>query len=965
MENTKDSIHLHYQVKWLARLFAKHADYQEILLAADRLILNKPHQQLVINLMHLDEGISLHNSFFWSTISIPLDDGRKIQLGGLNNRSAPLLWSRIKNACNSYQQQYIKELKPSLLQACLSAKKLLSSTRYIRQQQIDIWFKTHDHITTACTSKVITSKLRAAYPHYFKSIQDLLIDGKQFFRHRNESFVDNELSNYKEFFDYVESKPLTYNQRKSCVINEQNNLVIAGAGTGKTSTMVGRAGYLLLTNQASPQQVLMLAFGSDAAKEMSERIQIRLKTTELTVKTFHSLGKQIITSVEGKVPSINKMAEDSFLKISFVDEQFKQLIKTSNKYKAQFINCISRYSYPYQTIFHFGSLGEYLQYIKEHEVRTLNGELVKSLEECEIANYLCRQGIKYEYETNYTIDTSGPDHKRYQPDFFLTEYDIYIEHFAVDANGNTPRFIDQTKYLQGMQWKRDLHQKHNTQLIETYSYQKRNGNLLSELAASLTTKNVEFKPISDNKLLEMLNEKGMVSAFSRLLTDLLSLLKSTLHTIQQLVDNNKSAGLVAVIELFKPIYQAYEDELTKTDTIDFDDMISKAVSYVETKKYKSPFTHILVDEFQDISASRARLIKALVNQHEHGTLFCVGDDWQSIYRFTGSDISITKNFSHHFGHTATSVLDQTFRFNNKIAEVSSRYISQNPEQLNKHISSLKQVTHSAISLIKTSNNQSGLAMALKLISDQVTTKASVLVLVRFKHDRPKLTDFKASYSQLTINVMTAHAAKGKEADYVIILGLIKGKFGFPSEKATHPLLQILLPPQEKFKHAEERRLFYVALTRAKQHVYLITDANKPSDFIRELINDKYDISIPSLPGLDSQTKLADVPCPKCKSGFLLTRNGANTNFNGCSNYPLCNHTQPVCEWCGNTMKIKGRLRICGASGCKFKQPICPKCQGSMKLRQGQYGKFWGCNHYKSDAEFSCSHQEKFIDLNPS
>jgi DNA helicase IV len=210
--------------------------------------------------------------------------------------------------------------------------------------------------------------------------------------------------------------------------------------------------------------------------------------------------------------------------------------------------------------------------------------------------------------------------------------------------------------------------------------------------------------------------------------------------------------------------------------------------------------------------------------------------------------------------------------------------------------------------------------------------------------------------------MTVHAAKGKEADYVLVLGLEKGIHGFPSEKATHPLLELLLPKAEAFQYAEERRLFYVALTRARHHVYLITDGNKPSPFVRELIENRYNLLTDEFKGEGFQDTITQIVCTECQRGYMVSRDGPHGSFFGCSEYPLCNHTQRACHWCGGGLQQKGRFRACENSRCDYAEPICPICGGTLSLRKGQYGQFWGCSNYRKGAEFSCSHTEKFIDL---
>lgn len=959
-----------YIIGWFSRIFAQHATFSALYLSEDKLKLKRElNAYTEIYHLNVNENLVLDEGVFWSTLSFNLENGDEIKVGGIKKSDGLFLFTQIKKVIANTQNQYIENIKPVVFEAGLLALELSNSHSYLRKKQIKAWFnKYQSHSLVSLTSSnILKQKLDKDHHRFVILLSTIFKDGTDYFERRNKTFISNELDRFKTYFDNIESKPLTTKQREACVINEQNNLVLAGAGTGKTSTMIGRAGYLITSKQALPSEILMLAYGSDAAKEMAERIEKRLNTKLLTVKTFHSFGKEVITKVEGVVPSINKMAEDSLLKTRFVDDQFQKLLTENRDYRAKIIEYFLNHAYAYQTIFNFKTIVDYHQYIQENEIRTLKGEQVKSMEECEIANYLFRQGVKYEYEANYKINTSGPDFKAYQPDFYLPEEDIYIEHFAIDENGNTPIFIDQIKYVEGIEWKRGLHQKHGTTLLETYSYQKKKGNLTNNLKSALMEQGVKFNPIPENKLLDELNKQGVISTFSRLLADLLSLIKSTLVNISNLYDDIQSRKLsqhiVAAFDLFRPVYDAYQVELQKTNTIDFDDMIGKAISYVESGQYQSPFTHILVDEFQDISKIRARLTKAIISQKKNGTVFCVGDDWQSIYRFTGSDISITKNFSDFFGDTATSVLDLTFRFNNKISEAASKFVSKNPSQIKKSIASFNETNQPALSLLKTPKINNGARAALQLISDNTKNKASVLILVRFKHDIKDLSSLKQNNPKLDIKIMTTHAAKGKEADYVIVVGLNRGKYGFPSEKRTHSLLELLLPESEEFKHAEERRLFYVALTRARHHVYLITNGDNPSLFVRELIKDKYDLLNPQPLGYSLQKVIANIECPSCNDGYIFKRASSFGQFSACTNYPLCKHTQPDCIRCGGTLKTIDRFRVCNETGCNFIQPLCPQCNGIMKLRKGPRGNhFWGCNHYNSSAEFSCSHTEKYIDL---
>ncbi|MGZ5576374.1 MAG: UvrD-helicase domain-containing protein [Methylobacter sp.] len=960
------STKLTYRVSRLASLFASGSGYRTLSLVNDGIVLagreSAPNR---ISYLAINPDVTVEQGYFWNELVIPLEHGDALRFRGVDKKKAAPLQKALNQQCRSYIKTFSQRLVPDLQQACQQARLLLSGQRYIRYAAAQQWFANHQHLAEGIKRQSIQDFLPPEAQQHLKTIQPLLTQGYGYIAKRNKAYVRRQLAAFQMFFDQVESNPLTANQRAACVIDEQHNLVLAGAGTGKTSTMIGRAGYLITAGIASPESILMLAFARKAAEEMDERIQNRLGITHLTAKTFHGLGKHIITKVEGMVPAINKMAEDERLRIHFVDEQIQRLLQ-DEQYKSRLITYFLRFSHPYQSAFNFKSLGEYNNYILENDIRTLQGELVKSYEECEIANFLFRQSIRYEYEANYQVNTAGPDYRAYQPDFYLPEYGIYIEHFAVNENDQTPPFIDQQSYLEGMAWKRTLHQTHQTRLIETYSYQKHQGILTKSLEDKLLQAGVKFKPLANNELLTKLNQLGRVSEFSLLLAHVLALFKAACLNLKSMVSlarqHEDHERMQAAAFLFEPVYELYQQHLRDTATIDFEDMIARAIEYVEDGRYQSPYRHLLVDEFQDISAIRARLVKALLAQHPDNSLFCVGDDWQSIYRFTGSDVSLTKEFEQHFGYTAISVLDKTFRFNNKIGAVASRFVMQNPTQITKKIQSHKIVEQAAVSLIKTSQDQAGLNAALSAINHKAEGNASVLILARFNFRKPDLSVFARQYPKLKLQFMSVHASKGKEADYVIVLGLEKGKQGFPSEKAVHPLLDLLLPKAEAFAHAEERRLFYVALTRAKRHVYLVSDANKASDFVRELTEGHYEIVDDEFTGEQFQDKLTDAVCSHCKTGYLVPRDSQFGSFLGCNQYPLCNHTQPACHWCGSGLQEKGRYRVCENKRCDYVEPICPRCNGRMILRKGPSGQFWGCSNYRKGEGFSCSHTEKFKEV---
>ena len=374
-------------------------------------------------------------------------------------------------------------------------------------------------------------------------------------------------------------------------------------------------------------------------------------------------------------------------------------------------------------------------------------------------------------------------------------------------------------------------------------------------------------------------------------------------------------------------------------------MIGKATEHVEAGRYRSPFGYILVDEFQDISSARARLLKALLDQSPAAQLFAVGDDWQSICRFGGADIAVMREFAERFGNSERIDLETTFRCSGPIADVATRFVLANPAQIRKIVRSTRQLQGPCVHIGLSGGH------GLSLLDDalgRITADAAgyegpsqVLLLGRYKHMRPgSLPALARRHPRLGLSYMTVHGSKGLQADYVVVLGLCTGRHGFPTEIADDPLLDLVLSAPEKHPNAEERRLFYVALTRARRHAFVLADGGPPSPFVMELIEGNYDVAIfGRLPD-------KDVPCPTCVRGHLVRRQNPRNKgaFYGCSNWPYCEHTQPPCPACGIGLLVTAqggfRCRDCGKA-----IEACPDCGGWLRTRTGKYGRFLGCSNW--------------------
>ena len=767
----------------------------------------------------------------------------------------------------------------------------------------------------------------------------------------NEEFVASELARSRTLFDQIESSPLTEEQRKAVVIDDRRNLVIAAAGSGKTSVIVAKTGWLVRREFRKPSELLLLAFARDARNEMEERVRKRLGTKiapEVTVRTFHSLGMEIIGKVEGMRPTLARTAETERALFDQLRHIFTDLLKDSELSETVLEWFQGQFS-PFRSEHSFESWGAYWNFIRQNDIQSLKGDVVKSYEECEIANFLYLNNIAYEYEAPYKHQTATAKKRQYKPDFFLPEDDVYIEHFGIDAEGNTAPFVDRATYLEEMEWKRQLHAERGTVLVETFSHERANGKLIRNLTNKLATHGVTFSPLPRDQVFAVLEGQGKIDSFTRLLATFLQHFKGSRLSFEDVA--NRASGLEdqerakAFLEVFRAVFDRYQETLAQAGEIDFHDMISRATDHVEAGRYRSPFGYILVDEFQDISPARAQLLTALLDSTPGSQLFAVGDDWQAIFRFGGSDIAVMRQFGDRFGGFERIDLETTFRCADRIAAVATEFVLRNPAQIRKTVRATRKADRPAVHVGLPGDDGTSL---LKEALDRIAKDAGrhhgtseVLLLGRYRRLQPlNLGNLAKQYPGLRFSYMTVHRAKGLEADYAVVLGLCAGKIGFPVEIADDPLINLVLSEPEAYPNAEERRLLYVALTRARRQVFLLAQGGPPSAFVKELIDGNFDVAV------FGRLPEGDVPCPHCKEGRLEQRKNARDEgvFYGCSNWPYCGHTVRPCPKCRTGLPVRsGDAFHC--RGCGGSIEGCPKCDGWLETKMGRFGRFLGCSNY--------------------
>ena len=518
-----------------------------------------------------------------------------------------------------------------------------------------------------------------------------------------------------------------------------------------------------------------------------------------------------------------------------------------------------------------------------------------------IANWLFYNGVQYRYEERYQHRTADEEHRQYKPDIYYPELDLYHEHFALDAQGIPPP--DFEGYWEGVLWKRQTHKELGTSLFETTSHGLRNGDDFNRLEVELTTRGVVLDPNPDRQIpkdgqkpMEPAELTGLVRTFishakSNCLT--ISALRKRLDGMPQDVFKHRHR---LFLDIAAPIFEAWDAALAAEEGIDFEDMLNLAAEHLESGRYDASYELVMADEFQDASRARARLCRALV-QKPGRFLFAVGDDWQSINRFAGADVSVMTGFRQWFGHGQVLKLEQTFRCPQALCDVSSQFVSKNPAQIPKRVRSVTP-PHGPVLQAFQADGKEKLTGAIDQFVVQLADgvrngtispgrdgKVSVYVLGRYKADRQYVPDRKTRFDRwVDVSFLTIHSSKGSEADYVILPEMLSAHRGrsFPNRRADDPVLALAMPDGDNFPMGEERRLFYVALTRARRSVTMFTARGQYSSFLRELIDE----GTLAITNTDGQAVLEQT-CPACKQGVLVLRTGPYGEFHSCSNYPAC------------------------------------------------------------------------------
>ena len=398
------------------------------------------------------------------------------------------------------------------------------------------------------------------------------------------------LAEDKEALDKVEKFPLTGRQRRAVATDENNTFVVAGAGTGKTSTIVAKVDYLVRHSLASPDEILVLAFGSKAAEELRDRFRAFPHAGRVTASTFHSLGLSIIGQAEGKRPALSAYATDDRTLGHFISTQLIEQLSDA-ELAVNLIRLFSDLLDEEEDPTRRDNMSE-VQRLRTLGLRDLTGTRMKSRQEVAIANWLTLNGITWDYERPYEHSTATPWKRDYLPDFYLADYGIYLEHFGIDRQNQTAEHVDNHAYLEAMKWKRNLHQRFGTPLIETYSWMFTEHSWIQNLRRQLLYHEVSIEPITPAEIRALVQDSSTsFSDFVKLISQFLSLYKSGNHTPEQLRGSAKTERDRVFLDVFFRVADAYEDELRGSGQIDFNDMIDRARVLVQKGRLKPLSVH--------------------------------------------------------------------------------------------------------------------------------------------------------------------------------------------------------------------------------------------------------------------------------------------------------------------------------------------------------------------------------------
>lgn len=817
-------------------------------------------------------------------------------------------------------------------------------------------------------------------------------DGNLKIDNHNDSFIKRHLVSDKVYLDGIlkhvdPNVSLDDEQRRVVLSDEDYTLVIAGAGAGKTTTVAAKVKYLIDKKGMKPDEILVISFTNKAVGELRDKINKSLGI-KCPITTFHKTGYAVLRRQE---PDRIGIVTEGFM-YNVINNYLKKNILEYPELVDKLILFFGTYfDAPYEG----SDLNDFFNYIAKADFSTIRGniseyvedvidrrtgrritiahETLRSQQEVLIANFLYLNGIDYSYEKIYPYNILR-SHKPYTPDFTITQGDktAYIEHFGITEDGRNSLYSDEEieRYKREVNEKIMLHREHKTDLIYTFSLFKDGRTLLEHLREKLLTHGFELRPRSSKEVFEKIvstEENKYISRLVKLVCTFISNFKTNGYTtdyFSRFAYKSKNERTKLFLTICEQCYHEYSKCLKERNAIDFEDMINESARIIRDGQLKGErlkFKYIIVDEYQDISRQRFNLTKELSNLCD-AKVIAVGDDWQSIYAYAGSDITLFTKFKESFGYGQELSITKTYRNAQELIDIAGGFIQKNSVQIKKALVSPKHISDPVVVRTYTENvdrkQYDGRGGKFFLIGETVESlmdeilkekpDSSILLLGRygfdaynlgrsadFKYDEKTGNVYSQKYNAVYLDFMTVHRAKGLGYDNVIIVNGRDDIYGFPSKIEDDPVLNYVIKTDHAIEYAEERRLFYVALTRTKNRVYIVVPEEHPSEFVLELIRDYGNIRLDGNIVLNPDRKVEAKRCPICGYPMQLRyKKDYGLRLYICSNEP------EICDFMTNNLR-GGDLPILKCDQCK---------DGYLIVKEGKdkTKPFLGCTNYKPD-----------------
>ena len=841
-----------------------------------------------------------------------------------------------------------------------------------------------------CQQNDLQEKWVEKFLAFYEDFEDLKTIPASVEKH-NKAYVTSHLKSEKEYLDTILKKidpaiNLDDEQRHVVLSDEDYTLVIAGAGAGKTTTVAAKVRYLVEKKGIKPEQILVISFTNKAVGELRDKINKGLGIP-CPVTTFHSTGYAILRKKE----AAGKNIVDGGFMFNVINNYLKGNILEQPELVDKLILFFGSYfDAPYEG----DDLNTFFNYISKADFSTLKGnmseyteeiinkrtgnkisiahETLRSAQEVSIANFLYLNSIDYRYEKPYQFNIIRA-HKPYTPDFTLKQGDkiAYLEHFGITEDGRNNRYTAEQlkKYKAAINDKVILHRKHNTDLIYTFSSYNDGRPMLEHLKEQLIEHGFVLNQRSSQEVFEKIvntEENKYILKLVKLICTFIQNFKTNGYTIDKFYEwesqtTNERTRLF--LDVCQQCYLEYAKRLKEKRAVDFEDMINESARILNQQLISGKtldFKYIIVDEYQDISRQRFDLTKSL-SQICDAKIIAVGDDWQSIYAYAGSDITLFTKFKDSMGYGQELKITRTYRNAQEVIDIAGGFIQKNDSQLKKALVSPKHIQDPVViesytedvNRTQTKGKGGKYYMIGKTVEDIVATileenpKSSILLLGRYGFDAYNLSrsaDFiydektggvkSKKFPGVRLEFMTVHRAKGLGFDNVIIINARNELYGFPSQIQEDPVLKYVVKDDFSIEYAEERRLFYVALTRTKNRVYIVAPEQHPSKFVTELISDFKNVKVNGKINEVDDANSADIKrCPIC--GYpLQLRYKPHYGLK----LWLCSNEPEICDFMTNDLR-GGELSILK----------CDRCQdGYLIVKEGKLGPFLGCTNYKSD-----------------